>query len=161
MRRERDTASRGAAQVRADDASLTARSPATCARTPTSRSTIARNANNDEVVPSRDRNAAGRNDLAAAQQPPSGFGTYTYDASGNITSIGDATAKDSFLYDELGRQLPEGPAQTFTYDRYGNILTVTTAGDAIVKKLGANANTNQLTRAANDHCQPKQRPRDL
>lgn len=102
----------------ADDASLTARSPATRARTPTSRSTIAQHANNDEVVPSRDRNGAGRNDFAAAQQPPSGFGTYTYDASGNITSIGDTAAKDSFLYDELGRlksaTLPEGPAQTFT-----------------------------------------------
>lgn len=92
-----------------------------------------------------------------------GFGTYTYDGSGNITSIGDGTGMDSFFYDPFGRLqsailrgepcrvLTTGQpcrTQEYTYDDYGNIVTILTAtpspGVAITQTLGVDPQTNQL-----------------
>lgn len=88
----------------------------------------------------------------------SGFGTYTYDGSGNIISIGDVQGKDTFIYDKLGRlesaTLRDGPGQTLTYDRWGNILTVVTAGDSVTKKLGVNKSTNRIDQTLDDNGQP-------
>lgn len=51
--------------------------------------------------------------MRIATEAISGFGTYTYDGSGNITSIGEGASKDSFVYDRLGRlqsaTLRDGP----------------------------------------------------
>ncbi len=97
---------------------------------------------------------ATRPSMKIATEAVSGFGTYTYDGSGNITSIGDAMARDSFVYDELGRlknaTLREGAGQTYTYDRYGNILTIVTAGDSVTKRLGVNKYTNRIDQLYDD-----------
>jgi RHS repeat-associated protein len=91
-----------------------------------------------------------------------GFGTYAYDGSGNITSIGDGTSADTFIYDRLGRlersalrgelctPVTGEPCYTqkFTYDRYGNIRTIITAGDTIVKTIGVDEATNQIDNTA-------------
>lgn len=56
-------------------------------------------------------------------------GTYLYDGSGNIKSIGS----DTYAYDEVGRlkqATVNGAAQTYTYDSYGNMVGMTTAGAA-------------------------------
>jgi RHS repeat-associated protein len=54
-------------------------------------------------------------------------GTYAYDGSGNIKSIGTA---DTFVYDKFGRVVSgtagAGHQQNYTYDRYGNLNTITT-----------------------------------
>jgi RHS repeat-associated protein len=89
-----------------------------------------------------------RRELEVATNAIPGFGNYTYDPSGNITSIGDSQGKDTFVYDAFGRlksgSLRGGEGQTFTYDQYGNILTVVTNGDSVVKKLGVNFYTNRI-----------------
>jgi RHS repeat-associated protein len=58
------------------------------------------------------------------------LGTYTYDSSGNIKTIGT----NSYRYDALSRLLVADasasgiPKQTYTYDQFGNLLTIDTAG---------------------------------
>lgn len=57
-----------------------------------------------------------------------GFGTYSYDEAGNITSVG----ADTYTYDTFGRLATAtagGHLQAFVYDRYGNIRVITTDGD--------------------------------
>jgi len=54
-------------------------------------------------------------------------GTYTYDGSGNIKTMGP----DAFTYDLLGRVSQgtvSGYTQAYTYDRYGNITKMVTTG---------------------------------
>jgi RHS repeat-associated protein len=74
-----------------------------------------------------------------------GFGTYTYDPSGNITSIGNHV----FRYDTFGRvksaDLGSFGTQVYTYDRYGNILKIVTNGDeANAAKMSVDPATNQM-----------------
>jgi RHS repeat-associated protein len=63
--------------------------------------------------------------MAAGAQVP-GLGTYTYDPSGNVTSVGTQT----FRYDAFGRvakaTLSPQQEQTYTYDRYGNLQRIDT-----------------------------------
>lgn len=101
--------------------------------------------------------------LEIATEAIPGFGTYAYDGSGNITSIGDASGTDSFFYDRLGRlqstTLRGDPCrvltasqpcrtQEYTYDRYGNILTILTATPSpaapIAQIMAVDPVTNQL-----------------
>jgi len=68
----------------------------------------------------------------ASADMPFDSGPYSYDAAGNITTIGD----DSYVYDRFGRlrnataKTPLYPtnAQQFDYDRYGNMTAMTTSG---------------------------------
>lgn len=93
-----------------------------------------------------------------------GFGSYAYDGSGNITSIGDTSSSDNFVYDRFGRLesatlrgepckvLTAGqPCRTekYTYDRYGNIVTTVTARPGsdppITRDLQPDDETNRIT----------------
>ncbi|MGN6187155.1 MAG: RHS repeat domain-containing protein [Thermoanaerobaculia bacterium] len=84
----------------------------------------------------------------AAQTPTTilDLGPYTYDGSGNITSIGN----DSYVYDAYGRLVSgtagPGKSQTYTYDQFGNLLTITTDNDtAAMIKLGVSPTTNRIS----------------
>ena len=85
-------------------------------------------------------------------------GTYTYDGSGNISSIGpNSDAKTNvYRYDTIGRlssatiHTPSTPgnvavahAESYGYDRYGNLTQITTDGTSIA--LPASAATNRLS----------------
>jgi RHS repeat-associated protein len=106
----------------------------------------------------------------ALQRPPvtiasdaiRGFGTYAYDGSGNITSAGDGTGADTFVYDRLGRlegatlrgepcsNMPATPCRTekYTYDRFGNIVSIATAGNpSNTVFTNADDDTNRITGA--------------
>jgi RHS repeat-associated protein len=74
-----------------------------------------------------------------------GFGNYTYDGSGNITSIDDQV----FRYDAFGRLqsavLGSFESQAYTYDRYGNILKIVTDGDDVnAARMSVDPETNQM-----------------
>jgi len=77
-------------------------------------------------------------------------GSYSYDDSGNIKSIGS----DIFVYDPLSRITPgtlasaSNAKQTYTYDDHGNLTKIITNGS--VRNLGVNAKTNRLTAATYD-----------
>ncbi len=79
-------------------------------------------------------------------------GPFSYDGSGNITSIGP----ESFLYDEVGR-LIEGSAasntEEYRYDAFGNLTEVTrTYPDQTVetRTISVSPVTNRLTTAGYD-----------
>jgi RHS repeat-associated protein len=91
-----------------------------------------------------------------------GFGAYAYDGSGNITSVGDGTGADTFVYDRLGRlegatlrgepcsNMPAAPCRTekYTYDRFGNIVSIATAGNpSNTVFTNADDDTNHITGA--------------
>jgi RHS repeat-associated protein len=84
------------------------------------------------VPPSPSSATAGlaRQHLVPVAQHSTSSGTYLYDGSGNIKSIGT----DTFIYDSLGR-LKEGTVQgnqqSYTYDAFGNRLTATRASGAV------------------------------
>jgi YD repeat-containing protein len=71
-------------------------------------------------------------------------GTYVYDGSGNIRSIGTT---EQYRYDALGRlvtgTVATGGTQTAEYDAFGNITRLTT--NAYEQILGVNPATNQVT----------------
>ena len=74
-----------------------------------------------------------------------GLGNYSYDGSGNITSIDNHV----FRYDAFGRLqnafLGSFGSQAYTYDRYGNILKIVTNGDdANAARMGVDPETNQM-----------------
>ncbi|HVG22578.1 MAG TPA: hypothetical protein VND45_00355, partial [Thermoanaerobaculia bacterium] len=80
--------------------------------------------------------------------PYAGFGTYTYDGAGNITSVGDHT----FTYDPYQRirtatlGAGTGRSASYTYDQYGNIRTIVTDGNgADTMTLPVDTATNRLT----------------
>jgi RHS repeat-associated protein len=69
-------------------------------------------------------------------------GTYLYDASGNVTSIGTANV---YWYDKSSRLTHATVAshfQDFTYDGFGNMLSMTT--DSQTRQLATSASTNRL-----------------
>ena len=71
-----------------------------------------------------------RQHLVPITRDSSSSGTYLYDGSGNIRSIGT----DSFVYDSVGRLTQatvQGNQQTFTYDPFGNRTATVTANGAI------------------------------
>jgi RHS repeat-associated protein len=78
------------------------------------------------------------------QTPTWTTGTYVYDGSGNIESIGGRP----FIYDELGRltygKVDATHGETYGYDGFGNIVTIQKDGQTIVS-LGAVASTNRMT----------------
>src|SRR5215212_3288639 len=84
--------------------------------------------------------------------PPSwDSGTYSYDGSGNIKTIGTST----FGYDLAGRLVSanlnysgNAHSETYTYDWYGNLKQKTT--DAATTVIGVNPNTNRLQVGAYD-----------
>jgi RHS repeat-associated protein len=85
------------------------------------------------AVPPAPSSAAGsltRQHFVPVAQDSTSSGTYLYDGSGNIKSIGT----DTFIYDSLGR-LKEGTVQgnqqSYTYDAFGNRLTATRASGAV------------------------------
>ncbi|MDQ3283759.1 MAG: YD repeat-containing protein, partial [Acidobacteriota bacterium] len=73
-------------------------------------------------------------------------GTYLYDGTGNIKSIGS----DVYVYDTNHRLVSadagSSNAQSYTYDAFGNITGTTTvqAGSTSTIYLGANAATNRM-----------------
>jgi RHS repeat-associated protein len=78
-----------------------------------------------------------------ASEAVPGFGTYTYDKSGNITSAGS----HNFRYDAFGRLLDADlgafGTQAYTYDRYGNIRSIVTNGnDSAI--MAVDPTTNQI-----------------
>ncbi len=79
--------------------------------------------------------------------PPWQTGSYVYDGTGNIKSIGT----EQYRYDRYGRlktaTVAPGRTQSATYDAFGNILTLTTDGATLT--LGVHAGTNRLTESAN------------
>jgi RHS repeat-associated protein len=79
-----------------------------------------------------------------AQTPTWTTGTYVYDGSGNIESIGGRP----FIYDELGRltygKVDATHGETYGYDGFGNIVTIQKDGQTIVT-LGAVPSTNRMT----------------
>jgi RHS repeat-associated protein len=84
-----------------------------------------------------------RRDLTTDAVP--GFGNYTYDGSGNITSIDSHV----FRYDAFGRLqsavLGGFGSKGYTYDRYGNILKIVTDGDDVhAARMSVDPDTNQM-----------------
>ncbi|MEO8198581.1 MAG: RHS repeat-associated core domain-containing protein [Thermoanaerobaculia bacterium] len=83
-------------------------------------------------------------------------GTYTYDAAGNIKSMGNATiGTDRFRYDRYHRLVEAqmatvgaGIVQTATFDAYGNITAMNTNGTGV--NFPASGTTNRLTSASYD-----------
>jgi RHS repeat-associated protein len=72
-----------------------------------------------------------RQHLVPVTRDSSSSGTYVYDGSGNIKSIG---TDSSFVYDSLGRltvAIVQGNQQTFTYDPFGNRTATVTATEAV------------------------------
>ena len=69
--------------------------------------------------------------LVPVTQQFSSPGSYTYDGSGNIKTIGN----DSFVYDHLGRLVDSfvlnNSQQSYTYDIYGNRLSATRGMNAL------------------------------
>jgi RHS repeat-associated protein len=87
------------------------------------------------------------------------LGTYAYDSSGNVKSIGpDASGLTNFYdYDSAGRLLQfvrkesNGTVvikETFEYDAFGNLTRLTTNG--VVTSLDADTETNRLVAATYD-----------
>jgi RHS repeat-associated protein len=80
-----------------------------------------------------------------------GFGTFSYDGAGNITSIAAGSSEDTFVYDVHGRvtvaTLRSGHSQNYSYDRHGNITRIATGGDSVPVILGVNASTNRIDSA--------------
>ncbi len=79
-------------------------------------------------------------------------GTYVYDGSGNITSVGPNSDNktDLYRYDAFGRlktstaQTPTNAnSQTFTYDPYGNLQLIDTVGD-VSRFMPVNPATNHI-----------------
>jgi len=84
---------------------------------------------------------------AAAESTPSwSTGSYAYDGSGNIKSIG---AQESYKYDALGRLL-RGKVDAsnivyYTYDDFGNQLSVTDGDAGTPVRFGVDRNTNRIS----------------
>jgi RHS repeat-associated protein len=74
-------------------------------------------------------------------------GTYAYDGTGNVKSIGSQT----YVYDNLRRlvqgNLP-GSAQSYTFDIYGNIQSITTGGS--LQNTPTSTATNRLNSGVYD-----------
>ncbi|MGA8808308.1 MAG: RHS repeat-associated core domain-containing protein [Thermoanaerobaculia bacterium] len=71
-----------------------------------------------------------RQHLIPITRDSSSSGTYLYDGSGNIRSIGT----DSFVYDSVGRLTQatvQGNQQNFAYDAFGNRTATVTASGAV------------------------------
>jgi RHS repeat-associated protein len=78
---------------------------------------------------------------AFAAAPQWSTGTYAYDPSGNIKSIGTGAGGDAYGYDSVARIIYatlKGEMQPYSYDPYGNLLKLG-AGD-----LCADERTNRL-----------------
>jgi RHS repeat-associated protein len=82
-----------------------------------------------------------------------GLGTYSYDGSGNVTSIGDHV----FRYDAFERLqkavLGGFGTRTYRYDRYGNILEMLT-DDVSVSRMSVDPATNQIDLPYNSTTDP-------
>jgi len=116
----------------------------------------------EEIEAPPSRSAVTMVETSAAPAPlaiasPWTTGTYTYDGSGNIASIGpnSDTRTNVYRYDTIGRlstatiHTPSTPAsgavahsEAYQYDRYGNLTQITTDGAALA--LPADATTNRL-----------------
>jgi RHS repeat-associated protein len=91
-----------------------------------------------------------RQQLVPITRDSSSSGTYLYDGSGNIKSIGT----DSFLYDSVGRlkvAIVQGNQQTFTYDPFGNRTATVTANGAIGCVGGCDVPDTAVTPQNNNH----------
>jgi len=88
--------------------------------------------------------------LVPITRDSSSSGTYLYDGSGNIKSIGT----DSFVYDPVGRltvAIVQGNQQTFTYDPFGNRTATATANGAAGCVGGCDVANTAVTPQNNNH----------
>ena len=98
--------------------------------------------------------------VSFGQTSAQSLGSYAYDQSGNVQSIGpdDEGLTNLYDYDSAGRliqfvrkNVATGvvvKSETFEYDAYGNLTKQTTNG--VATSLAANASTNRLTGAVYD-----------
>ncbi len=90
-------------------------------------------------------------------------GSYTYDGSGNIVTIGDTSGYDDlYRYDKVNRltrayvrdqATGDSTRQDYTYDVFGNMTEVKTwpvGGGSQTTTIAVNANTNRLSVAGYD-----------
>jgi RHS repeat-associated protein len=92
-----------------------------------------------------------RQHLVPVTRDSSSSGTYLYDGSGNIKSIG---TDSSFVYDSLGRltvAIVQGNQQNFTYDPFGNRTATVTANGAIGCVGGCDVPDTAVTAQNNNH----------
>jgi YD repeat-containing protein len=92
-----------------------------------------------------------RQHLVPITRDSSSSGTYLYDGSGNIKSIG---TDSSFVYDSLGRltvAIVQGNQQSFTYDPFGNRTATVTANGAIGCVGGCDVPDTAVTAQNNNH----------
>jgi len=94
--------------------------------------------------------ALARPHLVPITRDTSSSGTYVYDGSGNIKSIGT----DSFVYDPVGRlkvAIVQGNQQTFTYDPFGNRTATVSADGAAGCVGGCDVADTAVTPLNNNH----------
>src|SRR5205823_5866981 len=79
-------------------------------------------------------------------------GTYSYDGTGNISAIGQASdgSSNTYIYDEDSRlktwRLAAGPnprSESYAYDVYGNMTSIQV--NSVTTSISVDANTNRLT----------------